>query len=105
MLNVVNDIINQVSLSHVRPGSSELEMCEVDMEMVVRRLVVKVDTKLVTRYSKCLQDGRLRGGGGASLLISVLSVLYNAQVKINSISRDGPDCPCIPVIARLQNRK
>ena len=45
--HIVNNILQQMGLAHAGLGGHEAQMCEVDVKVVVRRLVVDVGPELV----------------------------------------------------------
>ena len=59
VLDIINDIINEVCLANQRLRGRVLEVCEVNMEVVVGRLVVQVDSKFIAMNTILLIDGLL----------------------------------------------
>ena len=51
VLYIINDIINEVCLANQRLWGRVFEVCEVDMEVVVGRMVVEIDTKLIAMHT------------------------------------------------------
>ena len=59
VLDIVNDIIKEVCLTNQSLWSSILEVCEVNMEVIVGWLVVEVHMELITTYTILTIDGLL----------------------------------------------
>ena len=51
VLDIIDDIIDEVCLANQCLRGGVFEVCEVDVEVVVGRMVVEVDTKLIAMHT------------------------------------------------------
>lgn len=80
-LEVLDDVCEEVSALHTAARRLVAQLGEMDVEVVVRRLVVQVDSQLTGWEVEALQDGLLRHSETDIIIQSVLHNIMDVYEK------------------------